>query len=878
MKKKLLGMLFVLGLLLALPSVVSFAGFVASGTCGATDNEDNVKWTLDDEGTFTISGTGTMKENYSSNNDVPWESYLDKIKTAKIGDNVSNIGNRTFRKCTNLKSIIIPKSVAKIGNFAFRYCENLTLVIILGEITDIGDSAFDGCTNLKDVYYVDKKISIKNKGNGALENAAWHDINAFCGARVVFKIVDGTLTISGSGAMADYDAASSVPWNGSVADIKTVVIGEGVTSIGNYAFNGCENLISVVIPTGVTQIGDNAFNDCNKLANVYYTGTKAEWDALTKGSGNDYLTNATLHYHCGATAGDNVYWALVGDTLTISGSGAMADYADASSVPWNNSITAIKTVGIENGVTHVGAYAFSGCENLTSVTIARSVKNIGNNVFYNCGKLVNVYYAGTREEWNSIEGRNSLTSANISYCICGAKGNEANVTWSLENNTLTISGSGAMRDYAAANEVPWNDSIADIKTVVIGEGVTSIGNYAFSGCENLTSVVIPTGVTHIGDNAFSGCTSLISLAIPDGVTNIGSGVFSGCTSLMSVTIPGGVTSIGDNAFKDCTSLKSVTIPEGATSIEDNTFNGCTSLISLTIPDSVTNIGSGVFSGCTSLGLVTIPKSVTSVGDNAFKDCTSLKSVTIPEGVTSIEDNTFNGCTSLISLTIPDSVTNIGSGVFSGCTSLGLVTIPKSVTSVGDNAFKDCTSLKSVTIPEGVTSIGDNAFSGCVKLTAIYIPEGCSVGTSAIPYVDYRVEHTTKNKDKNIDDEKIVVITSVIKSDESDPIKLNCDSMGNGYYIIKSEAGESVALSTVCEPDTSDTTKHTGGYSMRRREKITDKDHVYGYVIDGERRCIDCGDVQTCKKNGDAVKLGGLTYQCYTCGDGIEVVELNLAEA
>ena len=654
MKKKLLGMLFVLGLLLALPSVVSFAGFVASGTCGATDNEDNVKWTLDDEGTFTISGTGTMKD-YSSKKDVPWESYLGKIKTAKIGDDVSNIGNRTFRACTNLKSIIIPKNVTKIGNFAFRYCENLTLVIILGNVTDIGDSAFDGCTNLKDVYYVaikdniniSSKVDSNGNGNGALENAAWHDINAFCGAGVVFKIVDGTLTISGSGAMADYDAASSVPWNGSVADIKTVVIGEGVTSIGNYAFNGCENLTSVVIPTGVTQIGDNAFNDCNKLANVYYTGTKAEWDALTKGSGNDSLTNATLHYHCGATAGDNVYWALVGDTLTISGSGAMADYADASSVPWNNSITAIKTVGIENGVTNVGDYAFSGCENLTSVTIARSVKNIGDNVFNNCEKLVNVYYAGTQEDWNSIAGKESLTSAKISYCICGAKGNEANVKWSLENSTLTISGSGDMKDYATANGVPWNDSIATIQTVMIENGVTHVGNYAFDGC--------------------------------------------------------------------------------------------------------------------------------------------------------------------------------------------------------------------------------------VNLTLIYIPKGCNVGTYAIPgsanQIEYEVEHTTKNKDKNIDDEKIVVIKSVTKS-----ITLNCDSMGNGYYIIKSEAGESVALSTVCEPDTSDTTKHTGGYSMRRREKITDKDHVYGYVIDGERRCIDCGDVQTCKKNGDAVTLGGLTYQCYTCGDGIEVVELNLAAA
>ena len=489
----------------------------------------------------------------------------------------------------------------------------------------------------------------------------------------------------------------------------------------------------------------------------------------------------------------------------------------------------------------------------------------------------------------------SVVSFADAYGTCGATDKD-NVYWELAERTLTISGTGAMKDYASKSQ-PWADYLRQIQTVTIENGVTNIGAYAFCDCTNLKSVTIPEGVTSIGESAFYNCRYLTSVTIPEGVTSVGDSAFGSCTRLKSVKIPANVTAIENNTFKDCVWLASVEMPENIVSIGDSAFNNCSKLTKINIPSKLSRIGdhafckcksltsvnkllskvtrieNGTFEGCTSLELVTIPKSVTSVGNNAFKGCTSLKSVTIPEGVTSIEDNTFNGCTSLISLAIPDGVTNIGSGVFSGCTSLELVTIPKSVTSVGDNAFKDCTSLKSVIIPEGVTSIGDNAFSGCVKLTAIYIPEGCSVGTSAIPYVNYRVEHTTKNKD--IDDEKIVVITGVTKSDTNDPIELNCDSMGNGYYIIENEAGKGVELSTVCE---SNGTTHTG-YSMRRREEITDKDHVYGCVIEKDglysRRCIDCGDVQKCSENGKPVTLGGLTYQCYTCGGDVKVVELNL---
>ena len=403
-----------------------------------------------------------------------------------------------------------------------------------------------------------------------------------------------------------------------------------------------------------------------------------------------------------------------------------------------------------------------------------------------------MYYTGTKTEWDGVnkgEGNDSLTNATLHYYVykgtCGATGNEDKVTWTLDNDgTLTIGGTGNMKDYNLLGNIlaPWYDARVDIQTVVIENGVTNVGAFAFYNCTSLASVTIPDSVTSIGLYAFNSCTSLESVVIPKNVTSIESGTFSGCTGLTSVTIPLSVNSMGNNAF-----------------------SGCTGLTSMSIPLSVTNIGNSTFSGCTGLTSMSIPKSVTTIGSD-----------------------TFNGCTNLASVII---------------------------------------------LSRNITSIGNNAFNGCSKLTAIYMPKDCSIDTSAIPdvasQINYRVEHTTKNK--GIDDEKVVVITSATKS-----ITLNCDSMGNGYYIIKNEAGDSVTLSDVCKPN-DDTITHTG-YSMRRRKKINAENHVYGCVAGGERRCIDCGAKQTCTGNPSEVKSGNLTYNCYTCGDGIKVVELNLAAA
>ena len=301
-----------------------------------------------------------------------------------------------------------------------------------------------------------------------------------------------------------------------------------------------------------------------------------------------------------------------------------------------------------------------------------------------------------------------------------------------------------------------------------GYPVTSIGNCAFEGCENLTSVTIPSSVTSIGDSAFYGCFALTSVTIPNSVTSIGDRAFFSCDSLTSVTIPNSVTSIGEAAFSGCSSLTSITIPGSVTSIGDWAFSWCISLTSVTIPNSVTSICDGAFRGCTGLTSVTIPNSVTSIGNSAFECCSSLTSIAVDKGSTTYDSR--NGCNAIIetktnkliagckntvipnsvksigagafkgsgltSITIPSSVTSVGDGAFQDCSNLTSITIPGSVTSIGDGAFQDCSNLTSITIPGSVTRIGDWAFYGCKSLTSVTIPNSVtSIGEDAFEYCE-----------------------------------------------------------------------------------------------------------------------------------------------
>lgn len=301
------------------------------------------------------------------------------------------------------------------------------------------------------------------------------------------------------------------------------------------------------------------------------------------------------------------------------------------------------------------------------------------------------------EQLESVTAETFATEGGEMSGSCGE-----NVTWEFADGVLTISGSGAMEDYQSPHDVegksaPWYKYHRNnIKRVVVEEGVTTIGGYAFYVCHNLASIELASSVTTIGEFAFNECGGLTSIELPSGVTTI-----------------------GESAFNNCYSLISINLPSGVTIIEAGTFEWCQSLTGIELSSGVTSIGKDAFRHCESLTGIELPSGVTSIGEYAFGSCSKLTSIKLPSGVTIIEKGTFAVCHSLSSIKLPSGITAIGENAFFSCDSLTGIELPSGVTSIGKDAFWSCDRLKSIELPLGVTVIGESAFSGCRSLIDVY---------------------------------------------------------------------------------------------------------------------------------------------------------------
>lgn len=343
-----------------------------------------------------------------------------------------------------------------------------------------------------------------------------------------------------------------------------------------------------------------------------------------------------------------------------------------------------------------------------------------------------------------------LAALAAALCLTAAAadtgGTDGNIRWVLtDEGALTLSGTGAMKDYSG-DDSPWG---TDIKSLVINNGITGIGMYAFYGCENLESVSLPTSLREIGHCAFFDCQSLTSISIPEGVTYISTYAFSNCFHLVSVTLPETLQSLDYRSFRGCGNLAGITIPGKVTTVSEEAFADCYNMTSVTISEGVTTLEWGAFAAC-SLTSVKLPKSLETICDHAFfEGC--MTSIVIPASVKNLEDAAFMDSNKLENVYILNPETVFGDDPFcycpSGMTIWGysgstaqayaetknypfvIITemgepdyiLPENLREIGAEAFSNI-KAGVVYIPDGVTSLDSKAFANSASLRQVRFPE------------------------------------------------------------------------------------------------------------------------------------------------------------
>ena len=790
-----------------------------SGTAGT-----NITWSLDtDTGILEINGTGTIGSIYGSGS---WNAQKEYIKTVKVGNGITGIGDDAFYYCSNLTSITIPNTVTSIGDDAFYYCSNLTSIIIPDSVTSIGDDVFGGCSSLKSItipngvksigdytfYNCDglTSITIPDTVTSIGENAFRGCSNltsitipesvtnigqsAFLGCSNLTNItipekvtLINAKTFMGCSSLTSITIPDSVLAIGEDAfagcGLTNVTIPEGVMGIGvrafenctnltnitlpstlllvdSFAFYECSSLVSIAFPDSIVSIGNNAFGGCTSLESISIPDTIAKiggyafFDTAYYNNESNwtdnllYISNHLVHAKNGLSGAaiikpgtisiaDRAFDGFkkitnitIPDTVTVIGSAAFMD------------CISLEEITIPDSVTEIGGSAFRGCTALTSIIIPDNVAFVGDWAFMDCSALTDItlpdsvetigYQAFNRSGYYNDESNWDNDILYVGNHVVQAKS--------------TISGAHTVKPGTVSLALAAFRSCKSLTSIILPDGITSIGDYTFYYCEGLTSISIPDTVTSIGAFTFTECSKLTNITIPDSVTSIGDSAFSYCDSLASVTLSDNITSISNYMFRGCNDLKSLTIPNGVTSIGVLAFNGCSYLTDINIPDGITTIGEGAFYGCSSLkSNITIPEGVTSIGAFTFAECSKLTNITISGLVTSIGDNAFYGCYNLTNITIPDSVTSIGNSAFGSCAGLSSIIIPDSVISIGDKAFENCYHLTSITIPDSVTSIGNEAFSLCLELKFLHIPASVTnIGSDILDYSDAYICSDTQN--------------------------------------------------------------------------------------------------------------------------------------
>nr|MCR5448378.1 leucine-rich repeat protein [Solobacterium sp.] len=647
-------------------------------------------------------------------------STVVEIPSDFYGFKVTEIRGSAFENCTEITSITIPDDVKRIEYRAFYNCTSLTTITVPRSLTEVGREAFYNCSSLTtDIPVPDGQESIE----------------------------EGTF----------YNCSN----------IKNITIPDSVTHIGYHAFENCSGLTAVNIPENLTDIGYDAFYNCSGLTEITIPGT-------VNNIGHRAFAN------CTSLKTVNMPEKFTSETRIESE--AFSGCPGLTSMIIPEGVTELPGLWLYSDVDETLGGMFSRCDNLKTITLPSTIRDIGRNALADLISLENIimperFASNTYVGDNAFSGCEKLTSITIPEGVVSLGGmSEENGSFAGCPNLKTITLPSTLErieDYAFYD-------LKSVETINMPERFLSevyLGHSAFQGCEKLTSIVIPEGVTELHktsfysdtyiEGVFYGCNSLSSVSLPSTLTKIGDRFFYEMTNLKTVIMPEKFTSgavIGSLAFYGCSSLQSISIPEGAAltgaefveEIDDysSTFGGCSSLETVNLPSTVTIIPHYTFSGCTSLSAIVIPEGTIEIGSYAFLNCQSLKSVQLPGTLQYIDSDAFHNCISLENVIMPEEFKpglviierafencsglksiDFAEGTteiyraFRGCDNLTSISLPSTITKIAEEAFYHMKNLEEVKMPkhfaDGAT-IGKCAFSGCESLKAISIPEGVTM--------------------------------------------------------------------------------------------------------------------------------------------------------
>ena len=703
-----------------------------------------------------------------------------------IPEGVTEIRQGAFASCTNLKKISLPKSLTEIDSYAFASCTSLESVTLGENVTYIGTDAFRECASLKYVTFPQKVEYLGESVFGGC--ASLESIILPEGIELIY----GGMFIGCSNLKTVVlpDGLKSIGQSAfrSCTALESIVIPDGVTMIDGAAFFNCSGLKSITIPKSVSVINSETFRDCKELTEIVFLGEVSEWKSIKIGEGwntdsgiriikcsdgdiklydePEYDGSVGLKY---SKSGN----ATIGYYMTLDGIGTCTDIDIVVASYYNgypvkvidnnafNGQTHIKSIRLSDTVEIISYGAFRGCSSLESLYISASLKRIDSHVFWDCGNITKIEIDPNNEVF---EGKNCIIEKNRKALVLGCR-------------TTVIPSDGSV---TRIDGLAFKDVIG-LTSITIPEGVTLLGEDAFSGCPDLKSIHFSSTVDSFELVSVMGCDALEVITVDpknprffssgncviekttgtlllgcgksvipnDGsIKKIGYYAFGGSDSLVSIVIPEGVTYIDGYAFASCESLKSVYLPDSLITLGYGVFFHSSALETVRIGKNLETIGSAVFDGCSKLNNLSFPKTLKRMGEMVFMECKSLTSVSF-EG-TGAEWNAiekvvlWNDGAGFTTVKCSDGVLELyeydGSrglqyvqyGSYAQLAGIGSCTDKDIVISatyngvpvaiIEDGVFRNNKNIRSVSIPNTVHYIGNDAFAFCTALESVIMPE------------------------------------------------------------------------------------------------------------------------------------------------------------